>query len=201
MLVTKCFVIPVEAIVRGYISGSGWKEYQKHGTVHGIEMPSGLQESQKLERPMFTPSTKAEQGEHDENIHPDKLRELIGAEKTAKIEELAISLYTKAASYAESKGIIIADTKFEFGETENGEIILIDEVLTPDSSRFWPKEKYVVGHGQESFDKQYLRDWLTSNGLAGVDGVDIPPEVVEETGRKYAQVYQILTGKQWIDNL
>jgi len=197
MLVKKCSVIPVEAIVRGYITGSGWKEYKTHGTVHGMAMPVGLQESAKLAKPIFTPSTKAEQGEHDENIHPDRLKELIGAEKTAKIERLAIALYSTAAEYAESRGIIIADTKFEFGETESGEIILIDEVLTPDSSRFWPKDKYVVGQGQESFDKQYLRDWLTRNNLQGVDNVDIPSDIVDETHRKYKQVYEILTGLQW----
>lgn len=197
MLVRKLRILPIESIVRGYITGSAWSEYQKSGTVHGITLPSGLQESEKLETPIWTPSTKAEQGEKDENIHPSKAAEIIGQDLADKVEKLSIELYTKAHEYALSRGIIIADTKFEFGVQQSAdgeEVVLVDEVLTPDSSRFWPKDKYEVGRGQDSFDKQYLRDWLTSNGLKGKQGVEMPANVAAETKAKYEEVVSRLLG-------
>lgn len=198
MLVRKLRILPIESIVRGYITGSAWSEYQKSSSVHGISLPSGLQESSKLDTPLWTPSTKAPAGEKDENIHPDQAKELIGADLAAKVEKLSIELYSKAHEYALSRGIIIADTKFEFGVQEGvdggEEVVLVDEVLTPDSSRFWPKDKYEVGRGQDSFDKQYLRNWLTSNGLKGKQGVEMPEEVVKETQAKYKEVVSRLIG-------
>ncbi len=159
MLVKRAKVLPIEAIVRGYITGSGWAEYKRTGTVHGIKLQEGLQESQEIPNgPLFTPSTKAEQGDHDENIHPDKVKDIIGADLASKMSKAAVPLYAKAAAHAKSRGIILADTKFEFGliPSSGGEeqMILVDEVLTPDSSRFWSAEKYAVGRGQDSFDKQ-----------------------------------------------
>lgn len=197
MVVKKLKVFPVEAIVRGYITGSAWKEYKKEGTVHGIKVKEGLKESEMFERPLFTPSTKAEQGEHDENIHPDKVAELVGEKYAKKIEELSLALYTKARDYAAERGIIIADTKFEFGLDENDRVVLVDEVLTPDSSRFWFASKYEMGKGQESYDKQYLRDWLTSNGFNGKPGIEMPAEVAENTSLKYLEAYEMLTGRKW----
>ncbi|KAF3938186.1 hypothetical protein ABW19_dt0202237 [Dactylella cylindrospora] len=197
MVVRKFKVFPVEAIVRGYITGSAWSEYQKSGTVHGIKVAEGLQESQEFEKPIYTPSTKAEQGEHDENIHPDKVKEMIGEEYANKIEELALALYTKARDYARSRGIIIADTKFEFGlDVETNEVILVDEVLTPDSSRFWPAESYEIGKGQDSYDKQFLRNWLTAEGLRGKEGVTVPEDIVRQTSQKYEEAYFKLTGER-----
>ncbi|KAJ3224280.1 Bifunctional purine biosynthetic protein ade1 [Chytriomyces hyalinus] len=197
MLVKKLKILPVEAIVRGYITGSGWAEYQKKGTICDIPLPKGLVESQKLEKPLFTPSTKAEVGDHDENIHPSKLAEIIGAEYAKKVEELALSIYTAAAEYALSKGIIIADTKFEFGVDEQGSVILADEVLTPDSSRFWPADQYVAGKGQPSYDKQFLRDYLTSIKFDKTGaGIAIPDDIVEKTIGKYREAAEILTGKR-----
>ncbi|KAK6543966.1 Bifunctional purine biosynthetic protein ade1 [Orbilia ellipsospora] len=197
MIVRKFKVFPVEAIVRGYITGSAWSEYKKSGTVHGIKMAEGLRESEEFEKPIYTPSTKAEQGEHDENIHPDKVKEMIGEEHANKIEELALALYTKARDYARSRGIIIADTKFEFGLDEiTNEVILVDEVLTPDSSRFWPADSYEVGKSQDSYDKQFLRNWLTAQGLKGKDGVTVPDEIVAQTAEKYQEAYTILTGEK-----
>ncbi|BFZ64632.1 Bifunctional purine biosynthetic protein ade1 [Saitoella coloradoensis] len=199
MLVKKMEVLPIEAIVRGYLSGSGWKEYKKSGTCHGIKLPEGLQESEKLPQPLFTPSTKAEQGEHDENIHPSKVAEIIGAEKAAEVERLALELYTRAAEYARSRGIIIADTKFEFGySAPENKIYLIDEVLTPDSSRFWRADAYEVGRGQDSYDKQFLRDWLTREGVAGKDGVGMTEEIQTGTRAKYVEAYEVLTGEKWV---
>lgn len=193
LLVRKHKLIPLEAIVRGYITGSAWKEYQKLGTVHGLPAPEGLLESEVLPTPIFTPSTKAEQGEHDENISPAQAAKIVGEDVCEKVSEKAIELYTKARDYAKTRGIILADTKFEFGITDDGEPVLVDEVLTPDSSRFWNAKTYVVGKSQESYDKQFLRDWLTSNGLNGKDGVSVPDEIVEQTSAKYAEAVDALT--------
>lgn len=195
MQVRRHTIVPLESIVRGYITGSAWSEYKKHGTVHGMPMPAGLQESQRLEKPIWTPSTKAEQGEHDENISRDKAVEIVGESVAKRVEEASLVIYEKARQYAEERGIIIADTKFEFGLDEAGEIVLVDEVLTPDSSRFWPADKYEVGKGQSSYDKQYLRDWLTNSGLKGKDGVGMPEEVVAETASKYREAFTKITGQ------
>ena len=196
MLVRRHPIIPLESIVRGYITGSAWSEYKISGTVHGMPMPPGLQESQKLEQPTWTPSTKAEQGEHDENISKARAAELVGEDIAKKVEEVSLQLYTKAADYAAARGIIIADTKFEFGLDEStNELVLVDEVLTPDSSRFWPANQYAVGKSQESYDKQYLRDWLTCSGLKGKPGVKMPEEVVQKTRSKYLEAYGKLTGE------
>lgn len=197
MLVKKLKILPIEAIVRGYITGSAWKEYQKSGTVHGLQVPAGMQESDPFPVPLFTPSTKAEQGEHDENIHPSKVASIIGAKHAARMEQLALALYSEARDYAKTRGIIIADTKFEFGVTEQDEMVLVDEVLTPDSSRFWPLVTYTPGQAQASFDKQFLRDWLTRTGVDKKEGVEVPGEVVQETSDKYKQVYELLTGTNW----
>ncbi|KAK3052512.1 Bifunctional purine biosynthetic protein ade1 [Extremus antarcticus] len=194
MQVRRYQIIPLESIVRGYITGSAWKEYQTHGTVHGISMPAGLRESQKLDEALWTPSTKAEAGEHDENISPARAAEIVGTDVAKKVENVSLQIYELARDYAAERGIIIADTKFEFGwDPELKEVVLVDEVLTPDSSRFWPAEKYEIGRGQESFDKQYLRDWLVKEGLKGKEGVDMPKHVVEETVKKYREAYDKLT--------
>ncbi|KAF9779279.1 phosphoribosylaminoimidazole-succinocarboxamide synthase [Thelephora terrestris] len=201
MLVKKAKVIPLEAIVRGYLSGSAWSEYKKSGTVHKITMPSGLVESQKLTSPLFTPSTKAEIGEHDENISPEQGATLVGEEVYNKLSTVALELYKTAADYALTKGLILADTKFEFGvDLATEEVILIDEVLTPDSSRYWPVEQYEAGRPQPSFDKQYLRDWLTSSGFKkgqedGLDGNgwEMTPAVVEGTKERYEEAWKLLT--------
>ncbi|EMF08197.1 phosphoribosyl-aminoimidazole-succinocarboxamide synthase [Sphaerulina musiva SO2202] len=199
MQVRRIPVIPLESIVRGYITGSAWSEYQKFGTVHGMTMPKGLRESEKLEKPIWTPSTKAEQGEHDENISKEKAQEIVGVEVARKVEEASLRVYGLARDYAESRGIIIADTKFEFGlDPVSSEIVLIDEVLTPDSSRFWPKDDYEVGRAQSSYDKQYLRDWLTKSGLKGKEGVSMPEEVVLETAKKYREAFEMITGGEWV---
>jgi phosphoribosylaminoimidazole-succinocarboxamide synthase len=215
MQVRRYQIVPLESIVRGYITGSAWSEYKKHGTVHGMPMPEGLQESQKLEKPIWTPSTKAEQGEHDENISRDKAVEIVGESVAKSVEEASLLIYEKvriesvnpfcdcpqltiliqAREYAEERGIIIADTKFEFGLDEAGEIVLVDEVLTPDSSRFWPADKYAIGRGQASYDKQFLRDWLTSSSLKGVDGVAMPEEIAAETASKYREAFEKITGQ------
>ncbi|MFO7862128.1 MAG: phosphoribosylaminoimidazolesuccinocarboxamide synthase [Desulfosalsimonas sp.] len=195
MLVKKTRPLPVECVVRGYISGSGWKSYQKTGEVCNIRLPNGLRESDRLPEPIFTPSTKAELGEHDINISYDHMVDLIGTERAQQVRDLSLEIYQKGAEIAEKSGIIIADTKFEFGEDENG-LILIDEVLTPDSSRFWPKSTYQPGGPQASFDKQYLRDYLNS-----VDWDKTPPpprlpaEVIENTRSKYQEALQALVGQ------
>jgi phosphoribosylaminoimidazole-succinocarboxamide synthase len=195
MLVKKTRPLPVECVVRGYISGSGWKSYQKTGEVCGIRLPDGLRESDRLPEPIFTPSTKAELGEHDINISYDHMVDLIGTERAQQVRDLSLEIYQKGTEIAEKSGIIIADTKFEFGEDENG-LILIDEVLTPDSSRFWPKATYQPGGPQASFDKQYLRDYLNS-----VDWDKTPPpphlpaEVIENTKSKYLEALQALVGQ------
>lgn len=199
MMCKKLKMLPVECIVRGYITGSGWASYQKNGKVCGIELPAGLKESDKLPEPIYTPSTKAEIGDHDENISYEQSIEVLekkypgkGAEYAAKIKDYTIALYKKCAEYALSKGIIIADTKFEFGLDENGEIVIGDEMLTPDSSRFWPLEGYEPGKGQPSFDKQFVRDWLKANPD---NDLLLPQEVVDKTVDKYKEAYQLLTGK------
>jgi phosphoribosylaminoimidazole-succinocarboxamide synthase len=199
MQVRKFKIFPIEAIVRGYITGSAWKEYKHSGTVHGIQIVAGLKEAQAFPQgAIYTPSTKAEAGANDENIHPSKAAELVGDKYASRIEELALKLYTTARDYAYERGIIIADTKFEFGlDVETDEVVLVDEVLTPDSSRFWPKDKYEIGRDQESFDKQYLRNWLTKEGLKGTQGVKMTEEVVRETRIKYVEAFEKLTGQNW----
>lgn len=197
MLVKKLKMLPVECIVRGYITGSGWAEYQKTGTVCNIKLPEGLQECQKLDEPIFTPSTKAELGDHDENISFERCKEILGDELAEKVKNATINIYKKCADYALSKGIIIADTKFEFGLDENGNLVLGDEVLTPDSSRFWPLDDYEVGRGQKSFDKQYLRDWLSNNGYRNNPPAELPKDVLETTRNKYIEAYEKITGKKF----
>lgn len=197
LLVRKHKLVPLEAIVRGYITGSAWKEYKKSGTVHGLPAPKGLQESEMFPTPIFTPSTKAEQGEHDENISPAQAAKIVGEDTCNKVANKAIELYTKARDYSKTRGIILADTKFEFGITDDGELVLVDEVLTPDSSRFWNAKTYVVGKSQESYDKQFLRDWLTSNGLNGKPGVSMPEDIVRQTAAKYVEAFEALTGRKY----
>ncbi len=193
MLVKKAKVIPIECIVRGYISGSAWKSYQKDGTVCGIKLPSGLKESDKFDEPLFTPSTKAESG-HDINISYEKMIELIGEEDAEKIKELSLKIYKEGAKYALEKGIIIADTKFEFGKIGD-EIILVDEILTPDSSRFWPADLYEPGKSQPSFDKQYVRDYLSSTGWdKNSNPPHLPDDVISETQNKYQEAFEKITG-------
>lgn len=200
----KLQMLPIECIVRGYITGSGWESYKKCGEVCGIKLPEGLVESDKLPEPIYTPSTKAEIGDHDENISFEKSIEVLekkypgkGKEYAVKIKDATIALYKKCADYALGKGIIIADTKFEFGLDENGEILLADEVLTPDSSRFWPLEGYKAGQGQPSFDKQFVRDWLKANPD---NDLLLPDEVVDKTIAKYKEAYELLTGKPFSRN-
>jgi phosphoribosylaminoimidazole-succinocarboxamide synthase len=191
--VRKANPLPVEAIVRGYLSGSGWKEYLATGAICGVRLPSGLRESDKLPEPIFTPSTKAEVGVHDENIGFAEVEKLLGRERAAQVRDLALRLYSEAAEYARTRGIIIADTKFEFGLLD-GALILIDEVLTPDSSRFWPADRYRPGSGQPSFDKQYVRDWLLGTGWdQRPPGPELPAEVVRNTAAKYAEAVRRLT--------
>ena len=194
MLVKKAAPLPVECIVRGYISGSFWKAYQKSEEVCGITLPTGLQESQQLSEPLFTPSTKAQSGTHDENISLARMEELVGKEETARIADICIRLYKKAADYARERGIIIADTKFELG-WYNGELILIDEVLTPDSSRFWPLDRYQPGRSQSSFDKQFLRDYLTSlDWQQKPPPPPLPPEIITKTGARYQEAVERIIG-------
>ncbi len=193
MLVKKARPLPVECIVRGYISGSFWEAYQHSTDVCGFQLPAGLRESDKLPTPLFTPSTKAAQGDHDENISMDAMAELLGGEVTEKIVDICIRLYGKAADYARQKGIIIADTKFELGWHE-GELILIDEVLTPDSSRFWPQDQYKPGSGQPSFDKQFLRDYLSSLDWAKQPPAPpLPEEIISRTASRYAEAVEWIT--------
>jgi phosphoribosylaminoimidazole-succinocarboxamide synthase len=193
--VRKAQPLPIEAIVRGYLSGSGWKEYQRSGTVCGIGLPKGLRESDPLPEAIFTPSTKAELGTHDENITFEHAAKLMGDGLAQKVRELALRIYREAVAYARTRGIIIADTKFEFGLL-NGELILIDEVLTPDSSRFWPESSYQPGQGQPSFDKQYVRDWLLQSGWDMTPpGPELPAEVVHNTAAKYEEALRRLTAQ------
>jgi phosphoribosylaminoimidazole-succinocarboxamide synthase len=194
MLVKKAKPLPVECIVRGYLTGSGFKDYLKTGSVCGIPLPAGLKDSAKLPEVLFTPSTKAEIGEHDENISFEAMKNLIGAELAEKVKQKSIEIYTAGAKHALSKGIIIADTKFEFGLIDN-ELILIDEVLTPDSSRFWPADSYAVGKTQDSFDKQYVRDFYTNAGWDKKSKPQpMPAEVAQKTSDKYHQLEKIITG-------
>ena len=197
----KLTMLPVECIVRGYITGSGWESYKKTGEICGIKLPEGLQESQKLAEPIFTPSTKAEIGDHDENISVEQSIEILeklypgrGKEYALKLRDYTIAIYKKCAAYALERGIIIADTKFEFGLDENGEVVLGDEMITPDCSRFWPLEGYKVGQGQPSYDKQFVRDWLTANPGAGYE---LPEEVIDKTIAKYIEAYELLTGEKF----
>ena len=200
MLCKKLKMLPLECIVRGYITGSGWASYKKDGTVCGIKLPEGLKESEKLPEPIYTPSTKAEIGDHDLNIsyeesiaHLEKYYPGKGAEYAKKLKAATIALYKKCADYALSKGIIIADTKFEFGLDEDGNILIADEMLTPDSSRFWPLDQYEVGHSEPSFDKQFARDWLKANPD---NNWTLPQDVADKTIDKYLEAYKLLTGKE-----
>ena len=194
MLVEKAKPFPIECVVRGYLAGSGWKEYRASGSVCGIPLPAGLQESSKLDTPIFTPATKAVTG-HDENISWEEMVRRIGNKAAERLREYSVTLYSKARDYAEQRGIILADTKFEFG-MRGEEIILIDEVLTPDSSRFWPKEGYAAGKAQPSFDKQFVRDYLESlHWNKQPPPPPLPAEVVEKTGEKYREAYRLLTGR------
>lgn len=194
MLVLRADVVPIECVARGYLSGSGWKEYKQSGRVCGIALPPGLRESEKLPEPIFTPATKAETG-HDVNISEREMADRVGAELTSRLKELTLTLYQRAADYARERGIIIADTKFEFG-MRDGRILLIDEALTPDSSRFWPADGYSPGGPQASFDKQYVRDYLeTLDWDKTPPGPELPPEVVSKTRDKYLEAYHLLTGR------
>ncbi|MGN0917817.1 MAG: phosphoribosylaminoimidazolesuccinocarboxamide synthase [Oxalobacter sp.] len=194
IVVKKFKPLPIEAIVRGYIIGTGWKDYQKTGAVCGIKLPEGLKEAQKLPEVIFTPSTKAEIGDHDENISFEKMKEIVGVETAEKVRDMAVTLYKAAAEYAASKGIIIADTKFEFGQDDDGKIYLIDEILTPDSSRFWPASSYQVGMSPPSFDKQYVRDWLSAQPWdKKAPAPRLPEEVSARTTEKYNEALRLLT--------
>jgi phosphoribosylaminoimidazole-succinocarboxamide synthase len=196
IVVKKLKPLPIEAVVRGYLVGSGWKEYQKSGTVCGIALPAGLQEASRLPEPIFTPSTKAELGTHDENITFGQTVALVGPELAAKVRDTAIALYQAAAEYALTKGIIIADTKFEFGLDAAGTLYLIDEALTPDSSRFWPADQYKVGSNPPSFDKQFVRDWLEATGWnKQAPGPELPADVAAKTSEKYREALRQLTGR------
>ncbi|MES2536552.1 MAG: phosphoribosylaminoimidazolesuccinocarboxamide synthase [Pseudomonadota bacterium] len=194
VVVKKFKPLAIEAIVRGYLIGSGWKDYQKTGAVCGIPLPAGLQEAQKLPETIFTPSTKAPMGQHDENISFEEAEKIVGADVARKVRDAAIQLYTEAAEFAATKGIIIADTKFEFGLDDDGKIFLIDEILTPDSSRFWPASSYRVGMSPPSFDKQFVRDWLeTQSWNKKAPAPRLPDEVAQQTGEKYAEALRLLT--------
>ena len=193
MVVTKTDVVPVECVVRGYLSGSGWKEYQRDQAVCGIELPKGLTESDRLPELIFTPATKAEEG-HDINISFEQMIEIVGEELSVQLRELSLDIYRQGAQYALTKGIIIADTKFEFG-IKDGQVLLIDEVLTPDSSRFWPQQLYQPGHGQPSFDKQFVRDWLeTTDWDKDSTPPGLPEDIVSQTRAKYIEAFELLVG-------
>jgi phosphoribosylaminoimidazole-succinocarboxamide synthase len=194
LVVRKLKALPIEAIVRGYLAGSGWKEYQKSGTVCGIQLPAGLKEADKLPEPIFTPSTKAAVGQHDENISFEKAAGLLGRDLAEQVKQATITIYKDCAEYALTRGIIIADTKFEFGLDEHGSLTLIDEVLTPDSSRFWPADQYRPGANPPSFDKQYVRDWLEASGWnKKAPAPKLPPEVIAKTAEKYREALTRLT--------
>ena len=196
MLVKKAKTIPIECIVRGYLTGSGKKTYDEDGTVCGIKLPEGLTEASKLPEPIFTPSTKADLGDHDENISYERCAEIVGEDIAAQIRDLSLKIYTAAAEYAAEQGIIIADTKFEFGVID-GKVTLIDECLTPDSSRFWPAASYEEGKVQPSYDKQYVRNWLKANWDMTGDAPHLPADVIEETTKKYIEAYEIITGTKF----
>jgi phosphoribosylaminoimidazole-succinocarboxamide synthase len=194
MLVKKGKVLPIECVVRGYLAGSGWKEYSQDGTICGHELPAGLKQCQKLPELIFTPATKAERGDHDENISIGRAAEIIGKDRAEYVCDRSIEIFKKASEYTETKGIILADTKFEWGLVDN-RIILIDEVLTPDSSRFWPADKYEAGRDQESYDKQFVRNYLEEIDFdKSGPGVELPPSVVKKTSHKYIEAYEQLTG-------
>jgi phosphoribosylaminoimidazole-succinocarboxamide synthase len=200
MLVKRLQPIPVEAVVRGYLAGSGWKEYQESRSVCGVPLPEGLHNASRLPEPIFTPAAKAAVGEHDENITYERVVEIVGDERAAEIRRLSIALYEAARDYAATRGIIIADTKFEFGLDEHGTLVLMDEVLTPDSSRYWPADTYAPGHNPPSFDKQFLRDWLETAQVHGKTwdktppAPRLPPAVIEQTARKYQEAWERLQG-------
>jgi phosphoribosylaminoimidazole-succinocarboxamide synthase len=197
VVVKKLKPLPIEAVVRGYLVGSGWKEYKQHGTVCGIALPAGLQEASQLPKPIFTPSTKAEIGTHDENITFEQTVALVGQGLADKVRDTAIALYRAAAEYALTRGIIIADTKFEFGLDAAGTLYLIDEALTPDSSRFWPADSYRVGSNPPSFDKQFVRDWLESSGWnKQPPAPELPADIAAKTSEKYREAYYRLTGRE-----
>jgi phosphoribosylaminoimidazole-succinocarboxamide synthase len=204
MLVERLEMVPVECVVRGYITGSGWKDYQASGAVCGIELPAGLSESEQLPEPIFTPATKADIGDHDENVDFDRAAEIVG--DRALLEELrrlSIAIYERGAAHARERGIILADTKFEFGRRRDGTIVLGDEVLTPDSSRFWPADGYEPGHGQPSFDKQYVRDWASGSGWdKRPPAPALPDDVVEGTRARYVEAYEWISGEpfeNWLE--
>ena len=204
VLVRKLEMLPVECVVRGYLAGSGWAEYQESGTVCGVALPEGLQESSQLPEPIFTPATKAEVGDHDENIDFDTACGVVGdRDLMTKVRDLSIQIYKEGAAYARERGIILADTKFEFGEDEDGVLTIGDEVLTPDSSRFWPADEYEPGRGQASFDKQIVRDWATSTGWdKKAPAPEIPQEIADATIARYREAYELLTGESldaWLE--
>lgn len=196
VIVRRCWPLPIEAIVRGYLVGSSWKEYQQSGRVCGIKLPPALREAEKLPEPIFTPSTKAQAGEHDENISFDRAVKMVGWETAVAVRNVSLALYRQAADYASARGILIADTKFEFGVDSDGQLVLIDEALTPDSSRFWPANSWAPGRNPPSFDKQYVRDWLESAGWNRKSPApDLPPEIAAKTAEKYREAQALLIGK------
>ncbi len=198
MIVKKAEVFPVECIVRGYLAGSGWKEYRERGTVCGQKLPEGLVESSRLPEPIFTPSTKAAAGDHDENISYERMVEIIGADHAAQLRDASLALYSAARDHAAERGILIADTKFEFGLVD-GEVTLIDEVLTPDSSRFWPADEYAPGGPQPSFDKQFVRDWLEASGWDKTPPApSLPEDILAVTAEKYIEAYEAITGQPFM---
>src|SRR4051812_6455301 len=204
LLVERLEMVPIECVARGYITGSGWKDYKATGSVCGIELPSGLQESEQLPEPIFTPATKAEIGDHDENIDFDRAAEILGdRDLLEELRRLTLAIYSFAADHARERGIILADTKFEFGRRADGTIVLGDEVLTPDSSRFWPADGYEPGHGQPSFDKQYVRDWASGSGWdKSPPAPELPDEVVTRTRELYEDAYERISGKpfsRWLE--
>jgi phosphoribosylaminoimidazole-succinocarboxamide synthase len=203
LLVERLDMFPVECVVRGYITGSGWKDYQRSGEVCGIALPDGLQESQQLPEPIFTPATKADVGDHDENVDFDRAAEILGdREALEELRRISIELYARASAHARERGIILADTKFELGRNAAGEIVLADEALTPDSSRFWPADTYEVGKGQPSFDKQYVRDWASNSGWdKSPPAPELPDDVVQGTRGRYREAYEKITGEpfdEWL---
>ncbi len=196
MLVKKLGIVPVECIARGYLVGSGWAEYRKRGTVHDMPLRTGYRQAEKLDEALFTPSVKAEQGEHDENISIDRLVESVGPELARELGDLTLSLYTQAADYAAGRGVLIADTKFEFGRDAQGRLVLADEVLTPDSSRFWPAAEYATGANPPSLDKQFVRDWLDGIGFGHEPPApELPDEIVQKTRERYLEAFRQLTGR------
>jgi len=197
MWVKKLKMIPIECVVRGYITGSAWKDYNNSGEICGIKITQSMEESERFAEALFSPAAKAEIGEHDENISYEKVVELLGLELAEKMKSISLAIFNKCASYALTRGVILADTKFEFGLDEDGELVLGDEVLTPDSSRFWSLDKYEVGREQESFDKQYLRDWLKTNGYVDKAPEVLPQEVLDITKEKYLECYEKITGRKF----